>query len=76
MKLKIAGYNEGQIYHDCVDEEGKIHRVDIRVDGGIPKVFEDKGLIGREIDCGYLHPFIEIANFVTLLPNTPEEDKS
>ncbi|CAB4176833.1 hypothetical protein UFOVP1672_47 [uncultured Caudovirales phage] len=50
----------------CVDEDGKSHRVDLFVDGGLDAEMPDADLIGRWVECSYLHPFIEIAADVRL----------
>ena len=52
----------------CRDEEGESHLVDIFVDGGIPSGITDDELIGRTIEISHLHPYLEIASDVKLLP--------
>lgn len=72
MKLKIIGYSNIFNYHVCKDEEGKRIFVDILVDGGI-KIYEKnkktiaEDLIGREVECDRITPFISIAHNVKLL---------
>ena len=71
MILKIISYNKDQDYHVCKDEEGKHHKIDIFVDGGLGDLANSpKDLIGKTVQCDYLHPYIEIANNVKLLEST------
>lgn len=75
MKLKIikpylhgGTTKENCSDFECVDEEGRTHRVNIFVDGGLPENITTDELIGRTIECRSLSPFLEIANDVQLLP--------
>jgi len=63
MKLKVLSYNETQDYHDCEDENGEKHRVDIMVDGHLKGTNEDQ--VGTTVECESLDPFIVIANGVS-----------
>lgn len=63
MRLTVQGYSPGENYHTCRDEAGKVHRLDILVDGGLGKQ-DPEALVGRTVWCQSLTPYIEIANGV------------
>lgn len=68
MKLKILRFDANELAHICSDEEGKEHRVDILVDGGIDTAkHSDEALIGRTVEVSFLTPFVEIAHDVRLI---------
>lgn len=79
MKLKIIGYQSSIAcpFHICETKDGTRMNVDILVDGGIEipeevKETEEKyvefcrSLIGREITCNGTHPWVSIADGVSL----------
>lgn len=48
-------------YSDCICDEDKEHgmrhvMIDMLVDGAFPEGTTSKSLVGRTIECGYIHP--------------------
>jgi hypothetical protein len=80
-KFKITEYIESAgigDYHLCEDEKGCSHKIDLIVDGSLKwdesKISTNdfkKSLVGKEIYCDHVFPFLEIAMEVELL----EEEK-
>lgn len=64
MKLDVISYNEAANYHNCRDEDGYAHKVDLIVDGSLGDQFVEnpKLLNGKSVEVGFLAPYIEIAN--------------
>tara|TARA_Y100000310_G_scaffold306225_1_gene347139 strand:+ start:493 stop:645 length:153 start_codon:yes stop_codon:yes gene_type:complete len=42
MRLTVIRYNEGQNYHECLDEDSQTRRVDLLVDGSLPQKYVDE----------------------------------
>jgi hypothetical protein len=84
LTLKIIKYNKWNNYHECRDEKGNVHRVDLVVDASlkVPEgVAEDNdkyvewltSLEGRTVTVDRLVPFELIAHDVKLQPKGGEE---
>jgi hypothetical protein len=68
MKLKVIAYNELSNYHECRDEQGNFHRVDLFVDGTLPEGITREFIIGRAVEVEFLSAFEEIGHGVKILP--------
>jgi len=71
MKLKVLKYcPPPNDYHECEDEEGNRHRVDLVVDGSLNELTEGKegaaylevlaSFCGKTVEVEYLLPYQEI----------------
>ena len=67
MKLKVMSYNEREVYHLCVDENGDSHRIDLFVNGDLPKGLDSLYLVGKTVEVDYTSPSIEIGYGVTIV---------
>ena len=69
MKIKITEWNELENAFYC-DYEGETRKmIDLFVDGTLDKRYKNpESLVGREVEVEWLHPFIQIAHNVNLLP--------
>lgn len=68
MKLTICKYHVSGMFHDCKDESGQSHRVDIMVDGTLTQFNDDPTkLEGKVVEVEWLSPYIEVAGGVTLV---------
>lgn len=67
MKAKVLSYNEDENYHLCQLETGQKLRVDIFIDGTLPKNITMKNIIGKTIQWDRLHSFIVIAHGVSII---------
>ena len=66
IKLVVESYLPPPFnYHRCGDDKGRLHRVDLLVDGGLGKV-SPESLVGKTVWCEHLDPYIETASGVTL----------
>jgi len=62
MKLKVEKYEPHPLnYHMCVDEAGQKHRVDLFVNGTMPKGETHESVVGKVVECEYIIPYEEIA---------------
>lgn len=66
MKLIVGSYNQAQDYHECKDDDGHTHRVDLTTDNN--KVGSNESLIGKVVEVESLTPYIEIGHGVKILP--------
>ena len=48
-------------YHTCEDESGRLHRVDLLVNGDLPEETTPEDLVGKTVTVDYLAPYITIA---------------
>ena len=65
MKLFVNSYVEEENCHECTDEQGKVHRVDLRVDDAT--IGADAELVGKFVQVDYLYPHLEIAMNVRVM---------
>ena len=67
--LKVVGYNDKEMYHECIDETGGDRRIDLHVNGDdIPR---GTALVGSMVRIAGSHAYVEIASEVTMFRNTP-----
>lgn len=64
IKLRVVRYLPDLDAYFCLDEQGREHRVDLLVDGGLGGVNPREALIGRTVEALSLTPFLELANEV------------
>ena len=67
QRFKVLSYNADQNYHLCQDEHCCQHRVDLMVCGKLPEETTPESLVGQTVECEYTHPFIVIAEGVSLI---------
>jgi len=67
MKLKVKSYSAAEYYHLCVDENGNSHRIDLFVNGDLPKGLDNLDLVGKTVEVDYTSPYIEIGYGVTIV---------
>jgi hypothetical protein len=59
--------------YNCIDEDGNNHKVDLTVDGTLPKKYCERGsLEGKYVQVESLHPYVEIAMRVKIIKNPNE----
>jgi len=63
MKLKVIAFNGQFDAHNCVDEDGNKHLVDIMVDGSLENK-DREYWVGKTIECDWLIPYLELAHNV------------
>jgi hypothetical protein len=78
VKLSVLKYSPNNDYHECEDEKGIIHRVDLLINGDFAEQTKNlnrdeldafcSSFEGKTIVVEYLHPFIEIAHGVIIVP--------
>ncbi|KKN66016.1 hypothetical protein LCGC14_0476080 [marine sediment metagenome] len=71
MILKVRKYLDGvgQYYHECTDENGKEHRVDLMVNGDFhDSDITPEDLVGKTVSVDYTYPHIEIGMEVVIIP--------
>ena len=74
--FKVESYNETQDYHLCRDSSGKVHRIDLMVDGGI-SVAHPSELVGKLVSVASLNPYIiSLAVDVSILGPIPVAQES
>lgn len=71
-KFKVIKYSHIGSYHECLDEDGKSHNIDIIVNGDFRKQIELDAnfvntIVGSTITIDYTYPYIEIGMGVRLL---------
>jgi len=76
MKAKVIQYVEHEAHHLC-RFEGKCFdsRIDLLVSGCFPKETTPESLVGKTIEIGWLHPYVEIAEDVALAAERGEEER-
>lgn len=67
-RFKVLSYNKEEKYHLCQDEHGHQHRVDLLVCGKLPEATTPESLVEQTVEYEYTHPFIVIAEGVSLIP--------
>ena len=77
MKLTVIKENVPLSFHDCIDENGNLYRVDLFIDGKAPKGITGADLVGKTIEVDYIYPYLYIAaGPVVIFENLPEEKRS
>lgn len=65
---RVIGYNEGFNVHECKNHEGGgTEYFDLFVSGCFPEDTTVEDLIGKDINIQDAHPFIKIADSVSIL---------
>lgn len=68
MKLKILNWRGfPSNHHECRDEKGKTHRVDLLVSGCFPPKTDPKSLVGKTVEVEWLSIYCEIAHKVKII---------
>lgn len=57
---KVLKFDEHFMCSICEDSEGNEHRIDLEVDGCLPKGVQERDLIGKRVSVSYIQPFCGI----------------
>jgi hypothetical protein len=66
-QLRIIEYRAMDDYHVCLDENGGKHRVDLRISSDLPRDVSNESLVGLTISYENMHPYIEIAQGISIV---------
>jgi len=76
MNAKIEKYLPDHNCHVITDEEGRKRMMDVMVAGDLPENTDPESLIGESIFYDYEHPWIAIAQGVSILQSNEEIGQS
>ena len=68
MLFKVKKYRSHPYdYHVCEDENGRERRIDLLVNGDLPKDTTPESLVGKTVKVHHLHAYVEIAHDVEII---------
>ena len=74
MRLRVKSYHSGQNFHECRDDNGKLHRVDLFIDASLDG-FDAESIVGQVVEVDDLTPFLTIASGVRVVQETDDDQR-
>ena len=76
MKAKIEKYLPDYNCHQVTDEKKRVRMMDVMVAGNLPEDIDPESLVGKTIYYDYEHPWIAIAQGVSIIQSNNQEKET
>lgn len=76
MKAKIIKYMPEHNCHRVTDERNETRMMDVMVAGDLPEDTEPEILVGQTVEYNYEHPWIAIAQGVSVVPSNTYQNSN